>query len=101
MVPGLKVVGRFFVCLENKNGQLVAGKGNRIAKLYWPKEHNCEARKLYVSEKLGADRIESGCWSENKNSFLSLKSHGFEFVEEILEIRCKRKRPATFNCRPL
>ena len=93
--PSYKVIGRFVICLEETNDKLVAGESNRIAKPYWRKGHNKEARKLifkFVFEELNADRIESKCWSENKNSFLSLKAHGFKFVKEISEFNGKYKQ---------
>ena len=64
--PSGKVIGRFFICLERKDGQLVAGEGNRIAKPYWRKGHNKDARRLvfkYIFNELFADCIETECWS--------------------------------------
>ena len=90
-----RMIGRFFVCLEERNSELVAGEGNRIAKPYWRKGHNREARRLvleYVFGRLNADCLETECWSENINSRKSIEAHGFSFVEEISEWNDKHLR---------
>lgn len=87
-----KMMGRFFVSLERRDGQLVAGEGNRIAKPYWRKGHNRETRWLvlrYVFDVLKADCIETQCWSDNVNSRESILAHGFAPIEQVLE--CNRK----------
>lgn len=76
-----RLVGRFFICLQERDGRLVVGEGNRIARPFWRKGHNREARRLifeYVFEVLGADWIETECWTANENSRLSILAHGFE-----------------------
>ena len=82
-----KMMGRFFVCLEERDGKLVAGEGVRIAKPYWRKGHNREARQLvfqYVFDVLKADCIETECWTDNINSRKSILAHGFALVQEVL-----------------
>jgi [ribosomal protein S5]-alanine N-acetyltransferase len=79
------MAGRFFVTLEEREGLLISGEGNRIARRFWRKGHNREARQLvfrYVFNVLGADVIETECWTGNTNSLKSLKAHGFSFVSE-------------------
>lgn len=83
-----RVVGRFFVTLEERNGLRVAGEGNRIARPYWRKGHNRAARRLafaYVFGELEADLIETGAWEGNVNSIKSIEAHGFRFDREELE----------------
>ena len=83
--PSGRVVGRFFICFEDRGGTLVAGEGNRIARPYWRKGHNREARKLlfpYVFDELRADVIETGAWTGNVNSIRSIESYGFQFDRE-------------------
>ncbi len=90
--PNGRVVGRFFVCLEIREGLRVAGEGNRIARPFWRKGHNREARSLlfpYVFGELEADRIETGTWAGNVNSVKSIESFGFRFHHE--EIRWNEK----------
>ena len=90
-----KMMGRFFVCLERRGGKLVAGEGNRIARGYWRKGHNREARRLvfqYVFDVLDADCAETQCWSDNVNSRESILGHGFELVEEVLEYNPKHAK---------
>ncbi len=92
MIANTLVVGRFFITLEDRHGNLVVGEGNRIARPYWRKGHNRQTRLLlfrYVFEELGADRIDTEVWSENTNSIRSIESHGFRFVRE--EIRMNEK----------
>lgn len=75
------VAGRFFLCLEDRDGVRVAGEGNRIAKAFWRKGHNREARALlfpYVFGALQADKIETGAWEGNVNSLKSIESNGFQ-----------------------
>lgn len=91
-----KMMGRFFVCLEHRDGQTVAGEGNRVAKPYWRMGHNREARRLvfeYIFGSLGADCIETECWTENVNSRKSILAHGFSFVSETVEHNGKYNRP--------
>jgi RimJ/RimL family protein N-acetyltransferase len=83
--PSGRVVGRFFLCLEDRDGIRVVGEGNRIAKPYWRKGHNREARMLlfaYAFGDLQADVIETGAWSTNTNSLKSIESYGFKFSQE-------------------
>ena len=90
-----KVIGRFFICLEERDGKLVAGEGNRIAKPYWRKGYNKEARRIifnYLFNKLHVDCIESECWSENINSVLSIMAHGFVLIKEITAYNEKYKK---------
>ena len=86
------MIGRFFVCLEERDGELVAGEGNRIAKAYWRKGHNREARRLvfeYVFDVLQAECYETDCWAGNINSVESVKAQGFLPVEEIQDFNKK------------
>ena len=90
-----KMVGRFFVRQERRDGELIVGEGNRIAKAYWRKGHNREARQLvfeYVFEVLEADAYETGCWAENVNSRASIEAHGFTFLAERDEYNDKYGR---------
>jgi ribosomal-protein-alanine N-acetyltransferase len=90
-----KVVGRFFICLEERQGRLIAGEGVRIARPCWRKGHNKEARRLifkYVFDTLSVDCIETECWSENINSVLSVKANGFVLIEEITAYNEKYKK---------
>jgi len=80
--PSGQLVGRFFLCMENREGIIVIGEGNRISKPFWRKGHNREARMLlfpYAFETLQADIYETGAWSENENSIRSIEAHGFTF----------------------
>ena len=73
----------------------VAGEGNRIARAFWRKGHNREARRLvfnYVFNILKADLIETECWSDNINSVLSIKAHGFTFASEELDFNKKHDK---------
>jgi RimJ/RimL family protein N-acetyltransferase len=79
------ITGRFFIILEDRDGLKIAGEGNRIAKPYWRKGHNKEARRFmskYVFEELKADIYETGTWGENINSIKSIEAHGFKFSLE-------------------
>jgi RimJ/RimL family protein N-acetyltransferase len=90
-----RLVGRFFVCLEDRGGVRVAGEGNRIAKPFWRRGHNREARRLvfeYVFGALGADHVETECWAENVNSRESLKAHGFTLVQEAPHFNHKHQK---------
>ena len=80
-----RVVGRFFLDLKERDGLRIVGEGNRVAKPYWRKGYNREARRLlfrYVFEELWADMIETGTWEDNVNSVKSIESYGFEFERE-------------------
>jgi len=83
--PTGRVVGRFFLCLEDRDGVRVVGEGNRIAKPYWRKGHNREARAIlfrYAFSELCADVIETSVWAGNINSVKSIETHGFRFHHE-------------------
>ena len=87
-----RMVGRFFVCMEKRGEELVAGEGNRVAKPFWRKGHNREARRLvfdYVFNTLRADRIETECWTQNRNSYQSILAHGFRLIRELPECNVK------------
>ena len=91
-----KMMGRFFVCLEERDGKLVAGEGVRIARPYWRKGHNREARRLvfeYVFDVLKADCIKTECWTDNVNSRESILAHGFTLIEEFTELNEKHEKP--------
>ena len=95
-----QVVGRFFLCLEERAGVRVAGEGNRIAKPFWRKGHNKEARRLlfpYVFDQLQADRIETETWGGNVNSRKSIEAHGFRLDHE--EERWNQKQLQTLTIR--
>ena len=90
------MMGRFFVCLEQRDGQIIAGEGNRIARPYWRKGHNRQARQLvfrYVFGTLGADCIETECWTDNVNSRQSILAHGFSLVRQTVEHNPRHARP--------
>ena len=90
-----RMIGRFFVCLEDRDGLLVAGEGNRMARPFWRKGHNRDARRLvfrYVFETLGADVIETHCWKDNVNSRESNLAHGFELAQETVKHHEKQGR---------
>lgn len=90
-----EMAGRFFITLENRDGLLICGEGNRIARRLWRKGHNREARKLifrYVFTVLGADVIESESWAQNISSIKSLEAHGFSFVSEETAYNPKHAR---------
>ena len=93
-----RMMGRFFVCLARREGRLVAGEGNRIARPFWRMGHNREARRLvfrYVFETLGAGCIETECWADNANSRLSILAHGFTLVQQRTEHNPKHGKPMT------
>jgi RimJ/RimL family protein N-acetyltransferase len=78
--PSGRVVGRFFLELEDRAGLRVVNEGNRIARPCWRRGHNRAARALmfrYAFEDLRADRIETWAWAGNVNSILSIEAHGF------------------------
>ena len=90
-----RMIGRFFICLEQRDGKLIADDGNRIAKPYWRKGHNRQARELvfhHVFDDLRADCYETCCWSDNVNSRESIEAHGFALSEEIMEYNEKYKK---------
>jgi RimJ/RimL family protein N-acetyltransferase len=86
-----RLVGRYFVCLKSRKCELVAGEGSRIAREFWRKGHNRDARRLvfrYVFETLGADAFETHCMADNTNSRLSIEAHGFTLTrEEMMFVR--------------
>ena len=87
------IVGRFFLCIEEREGRRIAGEGNRIARAYWRCGHNREARRLmfdYAFGSLGADTYETACWSGNLNSCRSIESYGFLLFDEREEQFRKR-----------
>ena len=84
-----KVIGRFFLCLETREGRRIVGEGNRIARPYWRRGYNREARRFmfdYAFDGLGADAYETACWANNVNSCRSIESHGFVLVDETEEL---------------
>ncbi len=90
-----RLVGRFFICMEDRDGLRVAGEGNRVAKLCWRKGHNRETRRLvyeYVFDVLRADCIETECWTDNVNSRLSILAHGFALTGAVPEWNAKHGR---------
>jgi RimJ/RimL family protein N-acetyltransferase len=83
-----RVVGRFFLSLEDRDGVLVAGEGSRFARPYWRKGYKLDARKLllpYVFEELGADWIESAVWADNGPRIEALEGSGFQLHHEEIE----------------
>jgi RimJ/RimL family protein N-acetyltransferase len=96
-----RVMGRFFLCLEERDGERVVGEGNRIAKPFWRRGHNREARRLllpYIFDTLAADRIETACWAENVNSVRSIEAHGFRFTHEEPRWNAKHDREMMMRC---
>lgn len=90
-----KMMGRFYIYLEKRDGKLFAGEGNRIAQPYWRKGHNRQARQLiskYTLDVLEADFYETACWSDNINAKESIKAHGFVLVDEITQYNEKYNR---------
>ena len=90
-----RLAGRFFVVMEERDGLLVAGEGNRIARPFWRKGHNRDARRLvfrYVFDVLRAGVYETECWTENVNSRLSILANGFRLVGETAEYSAKHAR---------
>jgi RimJ/RimL family protein N-acetyltransferase len=90
-----RVVGRFFLCLEDRDGARVVGEGIRIARPYWNKGHESEARSLlfpYIFDVLGGDWIETSSWAENTDSVEALEGHGFEVYEEETQWNEKHER---------
>jgi RimJ/RimL family protein N-acetyltransferase len=93
--PTDRVVGRFVLCLEDRDGARVVGEGNRIARPYWNKGHEGEARALlfpYIFEELRADWIEVSAWAENEDSVQAIETHGFQIFEEETEWNEKHER---------
>lgn len=90
-----RMMGRFFIRPEDRDGRRVIGEGNRVAKPFWRKGHNREARRLifhYVFDVLRADRVETECWDENVNSRLSILAHGFEVVRRVWQFNPRHGR---------
>lgn len=78
-----RLAGRFFLCMHQREGQRIVGEGNRIARCFWRKGHNREARRLmfhYAFETLHADLYETEVWEPNVNSVRSIEAHGFHLV---------------------
>lgn len=93
-----ELAGRFFLCLEERDGRRIVGEGNRIARRFWRKGHNREARLFmfqYAFETLNADTYETEVWAANTNSVKSIEAHGFRFVwqEERLNSKCGQILP--------
>src|SRR5262249_54532905 len=83
-----RAIGRFFLYIEEREGVRIVGEGNRIAKPFWRKGHNREARMLlfpYIFEELRADLVETWAWAENVNSIRSIESYGFELNREEMQ----------------
>lgn len=83
-----RVVGRFFLCLEDRGGALVAGEGNRFARPYWRKGYSLDARNLlvpYVFGELAADWIETAVWEDNETTIEAIKASGFELHHDEIE----------------
>jgi RimJ/RimL family protein N-acetyltransferase len=81
-----RVVGRFFLELEEREGLRIVGEGNRIARPYWRRGHNRAARALmftYAFGELRADRIETWAWAGNTSSTLSIEAHGFRHERDV------------------
>ena len=93
--PSNRVVGRFFLTLEERDGSRLVGEGNRIAKPFWRKGHNRAARALmfrYSFEALEADVIQTEVWAGNIPSVKSIEAHGFNFFDEREEWNAKHER---------
>ncbi len=93
-------VGRFFLCLQEWQGQRVVGEGNRIARKFWRKGHNREARGFmfhYAFEALQANVYETEVWEPNTNSVQSIEAHGFRLIGN--EERLNPKYGQTFIVR--
>lgn len=89
------VVGRFFLCLEIRDGIRVVGDGNRIARHCWRKGHNREARMIMLQhafDVLQADVYETSSWADNINSCRSIESMGFYLVDETEQLNPKYNR---------
>jgi RimJ/RimL family protein N-acetyltransferase len=87
------LAGRFFLSLEERDGERIAGDGIRIAKRFWRKGHCKEARRIlsaYAFETLGAVRFETEAWAGNVNSVKSIEAFGFQLVSEELSWNAKR-----------
>ena len=87
-----RMIGRFFILLEDRAGTLVAGEGNRMAKPYWRRGYNRDARQLvfaYVFRTLRADAYETHCWRDNVNSRASILAHGFRLIGDVPELNRK------------
>ncbi len=96
-----QMIGRFFACLEDREGRLVAGEGNRIAKEFWRGGHTREVYRLvhgYLFDCLQADCIESECWTEDADSRESLTSRGFTLVREETVHSDKHGREMSKSC---
>ena len=88
------VMGRFFLTLDEIDGQRVVGEGNRIARPFWRKGHNRAARALmfrYAFDELDAQRIETGVWAPNVNSVRSIEAHGFVLVRQTAAWNAKHR----------
>ena len=90
-----KVMGRWALSLEDRDGVRVVTDGNRVAKKFWRKGHNKEARKLilnYIFNDLNADILETGSWKENINSIKSIEACGYVFDREEKKFNKKFNR---------
>jgi RimJ/RimL family protein N-acetyltransferase len=97
---GGDMIGRFLACLERRDVRLIAGDGIRLARPFWRTGRTRQARRLaygYAFDSLGADCIETQCWTENANSRLSILQFGFHPVQERLEHDPKRARPMSMT----
>ena len=98
--PSGRMVGRFFLCLADRDGTRVVGEGNRIALPFWRRGQNREARMLlfpYAFDQLDADVYETGAWSDNTNSIRSIESYGFRFDREEQKWNEKHGRELTMR----
>lgn len=90
-----RVVGRFSLELEERDGLRVVGESNRIAKPFWRRGHNRAARALmfrYAFDDLSADRIETWAWAGNVSSTRSIEAHGFARERDTEEWNDKHGR---------
>lgn len=83
-----RVVGRFFLCIEDRDGARVAGEGSRIARPFLRKGYSLDARLLllpYVFNDLAADWIETAVWEENDAAIGEIEASGFQLHHEESE----------------
>lgn len=99
--PSGRVVGRFFLILDDRHGLRVVEVGNRIAKAYWRCGHNRAARTLlfhYAFDDLQADVIEMEAWSGNTNSIKSIESYGFHHDRDADRWNKKHEQMMIMKC---